>query len=128
MKTIKIKIKLTADQVQLCDRYLEELTWLWNLTLSNQLHNHCVTWYAWAAKLSADLDKATEKLDKLKPEQQQLVEDYYRTKDKPKLTKKEQELVAKFDIFARWSPFSLEGIIPVPLRLGNSGYEGLLVR
>lgn len=127
MKTIKIKIKLSSEQAAVCDRYLDELTWLWNLALSNQLHNHCVDWYAWAAKRSADLTKATEKLEKLKPEQQQLVKDYYSTKDKPKLSKKEQELVSKkeFEIFTRWSPFSLEGIIPVPLRLGNSAYEGL---
>lgn len=63
MKTIKIKIKLSSEQVAVCDRYLDELTWLWNLALSNQLHNHCVDWYAWAAKRSADLTKATEKLD-----------------------------------------------------------------
>jgi transposase len=125
MKTIKIKVKLLAEQAQSCDRYLEELTWLWNQVLANQLHNHCITWYNWAGKLSADLAKATEKLEKLKPEQQQLVRNYYRSKDKPKLNKKEQELVAKFDIFSRWLPFDLENIIPVPLRVGNSGYEGL---
>ena len=125
MKTIKIKVNLSPDQIVLCDRYLEELTWLWNQVLANQLNNHCVTWYNWAGKLSADLAKATEKLESLKPEQQDVVESYYRSKDKPKLNKKEQELVAKFDIFSRWSPFSLDGIIPVPLRVGNSGYEGL---
>lgn len=125
MKTIKIKLNLSDNQTQLCDRYLEELTWLWNQVLANQLNNHCVYWYIWAGKLSADLAKVNEKLDKLKPEQQELVRNYYRSNDKPKLSKKEQELVAKFEIFSRWSPFDLDGIMPVPLRIGNSGYEGL---
>ena len=125
MKTIKIKVSLTTEQIQQCDRYLEEMTWLWNQVLANQLNNHCVYWYTWAGKLNADLSKATEKLEKLKPEQRTLIRDYYRSIDKPKLTKKEQELVAKFDIFSRWLPFDLDGVIPVPLRVGNSGYEGL---
>jgi len=125
MKTIKIKISLTDGQVSLCDHYLEELTWLWNLVLANQLHNHCVAWYKWADKLGSDLQKASEKLEKLPPAQQTTVKKYYGDRVKPKLSKKDQELVAKFEIFSRWSPFTLEGITPTPLRIGNSGYEGL---
>jgi hypothetical protein len=125
MKTIKIKVKLTPSQIESCDKYLEELSWLWNLVLANQLHNHCIRWYEWAAKLSAELAKTNEKLEKLKPEQQQLIRDYYNSTTKPKLSKKDQELVNKFNILSRWNPFDLEGIIPVPLRIGNSAYEGL---
>lgn len=125
MKTIKIKVKLTPNQIESCDKYLEELSWVWNLILANQLHNHCIYWYEWATELSIKLAKTNEKLEKLKPEQQQLIKSYYNSTTKPKLSKKDQELVNKYNILSRWSPFSLEGIIPVPLRIGNSAYEGL---
>jgi transposase len=48
MKTIKIKIQISKEQESLFNQYAEELKWLWNLVLSNQLHNHCLDWYAWA--------------------------------------------------------------------------------
>ncbi|MGM3308896.1 zinc ribbon domain-containing protein [Anabaena sp. WFMT] len=128
MKTIKIKILLTQDQITLFNQYTNELEWLWNTALSNQLHNHCINWYSWAEKLQADLTKATETLTKLKPEQQQLVRNFYNHKHgekQPKLSEANKKLVAKFEIFTRWLPFDLEGITKVPLRLGNSGYEWL---
>jgi transposase len=127
MKTIKIKINLLPDQVTLFNQYISELEWLWNKVLSNQLHNHCITWYSWAEKQQNKLDKATENLAKLKPEQQEIVRNYYAVNSalKPKLSEANKKLVAKFEIFSKWSPFSLDGIIKTPLRMANSGYEGL---
>jgi hypothetical protein len=53
MKTVKIKVKLTSEQIIKYNQSLEELTWLWNKLLANQLHNHCLTWYKWADKKSS---------------------------------------------------------------------------
>lgn len=125
MKTIKIKIKLTREQETTFNQYVSELDWLWDTALSNQLHNHCVSWYNWMSKVKSDLDKADKELDKLKPEKQELVRNYYRGIRPAKLSDSDKKLVAKFEIYSRWSNFSLDNITPVPLRLGNSGYEGL---
>ncbi|MFM6008783.1 MAG: hypothetical protein ACKPB7_36940, partial [Sphaerospermopsis kisseleviana] len=127
MKTIKIKINLLPDQVALFNQYISELEWLWNKVLSNQLHNHCVTWYSWAENLHHTLDTAAENLAKLKPGQQEIVRNYYGVNPalKSKLSEADKKLVAKFEIFSKWSPFSFDGIIKTPLRMANSGYEGL---
>lgn len=125
MKTIKIKISLTREQETTFNQYTSELDWLWNTVLSNQLHNHCISWYNWMSKVKSDLDKVDKDLDKLKPEKQELVRNYYKGIRPSKLSDSDKKLVAKFDIYSRWSNFSLDGITPVPLRLGNSGYEGL---
>lgn len=87
MKTVKIKVKLTAEQQILLNDLLKESEWVWNKTLSNQLHNHCITWYNWAAKLQNNLDKLNNDFNKLKPEKQQLVKSYYllNNTNKPRL-------------------------------------------
>ncbi|HLP88413.1 MAG TPA: transposase [Nostocaceae cyanobacterium] len=128
MKTIKIKVQPTQEQIDKFDQYIKELEWLWNVALSNQLHNHCVTWYDWAEKRQNELKKAAENLAKLKPEKQELVKNFYSHKygeKQPKLSDADKKLVAKFEIFNRWLPFDLDGIIKTPLRIGNSAYEGL---
>jgi hypothetical protein len=131
MKTIKIKVSLSTQQKEIFNQYIDQLEWFWNLALANQFHNHCIKWYEWAKKQQQLLDKTKENLDKLKPEQKQLVLDFYSHKygeKQPKLTEKQKDLINKFEIFSRWLPFDLDGIIPVPLLLGNSGYEGLSCR
>lgn len=126
MKTIKIKIQPTADQVSTFDNLLRESEWLWNKVLSNQLHNHCVTWYDWASKLQANLEKLQDAFNNLKPEKQELVQKYYTLNtDKPRLNESDRKLVEKFSLWSRWNKFDLAGIIPTPVRIGNSAYEGV---
>ncbi|MFM6135739.1 MAG: zinc ribbon domain-containing protein [Sphaerospermopsis kisseleviana] len=126
MKTIKIKIFPTPEQVATFDNLLKESEWLWNKVLSNQLHNHCVTWYDWANKQQVVLEKLEEAFNKLKPEKQQLVKQFYLlNSDKPKLSDSDRKLVEKFSLWSRWNSFDLTGIIPTPVRIGNSAYEGI---
>lgn len=127
MKTIKIKVKLTVEQQILLNELLKESEWVWNKTLSNQLHNHCITWYNWAAKLQSNLDKLNNDFNKLKPEKQQLVKSYYllNNTNKPRLNDSDRKLVDKFSLWSRWSSFDLSDIVPTPVRIGNSAYEGV---
>lgn len=126
MKTIKAKIVLTSAQTQIFDQFISESEWIWNKVLSNTLHNHCVIWYDWAAKQQKNLEKLQNDFDKLKPEKQELVRNYYQLNtSKSKLNESDRTLIAKFSLWSRWSKYDLEGIIPVPLKIGNSGYEGV---
>jgi hypothetical protein len=57
MKTVKIKVKPTADSLALIPGYLKELEWLWNWCRRVALHNQCLDWYKWAeGKMAIDLD------------------------------------------------------------------------
>jgi hypothetical protein len=128
MKTIKIKVQLADAQIQAFDNLIKESEWLWNKVLANQLHNHCVTWYDWASKLQANLEKLNADFEKLKPEKQLLVKNYYllNNPDKPnRLSESDRKLVDKFSLLSRWNSFDLAGIIPTPVRIGNSAYEGV---
>ena len=127
MKTIKTKVKLTEAQIQTFDTLLKESEWLWNKILSNELHNHCVKWYKWAAKKQDILHKLDKDFKQLKPEKQEIVRNYYllNNKNKPRLSDSDKKLVDKFNLWSRWNSFDLTGIIPTPLRIGNSAYEGV---
>lgn len=127
MKTTKVKINLSESQIQIFDNLLKESEWLWNKVLANQLHSHCIIWYDWATKLQITLQKLDTDFDKLKPEKQQLIKDYYKlnSPDKPRLNENDRKLVEKFSLWSRWNNFDLTGIIPTPVRIGNSAYEGI---
>ncbi|MGI0494307.1 hypothetical protein ACN4EG_21175 [Alkalinema pantanalense CENA528] len=118
MKTIKLKISPTPEQVATIGQYLEELTWLWNQVLANTLHNHCLDWYSWAEKLNVKAQKAKADLDNLKPQDKELVLGYYYAhgRERPRLTtEKAKKMVAKFEILESWEPFDFDGIVRCPL-------------
>lgn len=126
MKTIKVKIQLNDNQVTILNTLLRESEWLWNKVLANQLNNHCVTWYDWASKQQANLKKLQDAYDKLNPSKQKLVKDYYlMNSTKPRLNESDRKLIDKFSLWSRWNNFDLTGIIPTPVRIGNSAYEGV---
>ncbi|MFM2430331.1 MAG: hypothetical protein RLZZ511_1544 [Cyanobacteriota bacterium] len=131
MKTIKLKILPTPEQVQTIEQYLSELTWLWNRVLANTLHNYCLNWYAWSEKKQREVEQAKADLQNLKPQDLELVLGYYypRDGDRPKLTTdKARKLIKKFEIFESWEPFDFDEIIRCPLVIGNSPYLGVACR
>lgn len=52
MKTAKIKVALSNDAIASVNQLLDEQSWIWNQALKVARHNHCLTWYSWAEKLS----------------------------------------------------------------------------
>lgn len=119
MKTIKIKVQLTPEQIQKYNGFLEELTWLWNKLLANQLYNHCLTWYEWADKKSDQISAALQ--DKLEQQQENL------SLKKP-ATKKRKKSKVDNNILDGFSPFDLTDIIKCPLNFGNSAFLGATCR
>lgn len=114
MKTVKIKFKLTSEQIIKYDQFLEELTRLWNKLLANQLDNHCLTWYKWADKKSKEISEALG----VKIEQEKINNSTNSSKNKRKKSKLDINIVNEL------SPFDLTGIIKCPLQFGNSAFIG----
>jgi transposase len=54
MKTVKIKVCISAEQEGTVSQWLKELEWLWNQARRVALHSHCIEWYAWAKKKAKD--------------------------------------------------------------------------
>ncbi|GAB1539106.1 hypothetical protein NUACC21_17710 [Scytonema sp. NUACC21] len=119
MKTIKIKVQLTPEQIQKYNQFLEELTWLWNKLLANQLYNHCLTWYDWAQKKSQQISEAFQSRAEHEKENSTSTKS---TKSKRKKSKLDTSILDEF------APFDLNGIIKCPLQFGNSAFLGAACR
>ena len=124
MKTICVKVRLTPEQEQEFKSAIDELEWIWNFSLKVHLYNHCIKWYDWAANTKQKIDKAIAEMDKLPPKQKEFVHNYFLGDPQLRPTKLDQsqrKLVDKevYKILERWSPFDLEGIEKVPLRISE---------
>lgn len=119
MKTVKIKVKLTQEQILKYNQFLEELTWLWNKLLANQLYNHCLTWYDWAENKSKQISAALQVKLEQKKENTTLIKS---TKNKRK------NLPVNISILDEFSPFDLTSIIKCSLQFGNSAFIGAACR